>query len=278
MPASRIRKRKRKHKHLWSDTPHIINNGKTVIIDSQSALDRLIGGRTGTVEIENLELRYSCVHMAFKNIERLTFKNCLVNPVFSSPLSIEGKLDVVFRKEAKGLLECDSAAAQWKLDTFQLKEGGKRIVAMFSRTERGKDFAAFDTAENCVRKSIMSGTLKHRIQGICEKNLIVFRTVNPKNTSNTCHLCGNDKHLKDSESKKLISGGMKWRELVDYDLDGNWSIMVRSIPEFHRFAHKYSMPVISGYDTDAMHTQAEKAISITLSAMNIPRKLTEIIC
>jgi hypothetical protein len=72
------------------------------------------------------------------------------------------------------------------------------------------------TAENCIRKSIMSGTLKHRIQGICEKNLIVFRTVNPKNTSNTCHLCGNDKHLKDSESKKLISGGMKWRELVDY--------------------------------------------------------------
>ena len=122
----------------------------------------------------------------------------------------------VTRKEAKGLLECDSAAAQWKLDTFQLKEGGKRIVAMFSRTERGKDFAAFDTAENCIRKSIMSGTLKHRIQGICEKNLIVFRTVNPKNTSNTCHLCGNDKHLKDSESKKLISGGMKWRELVDY--------------------------------------------------------------
>ena len=96
MPASRIRKRKRKHKHLWSDTPHIINNGKTVIIDSQSALDRLISGRTGTVEIENLELRYSCVHMAFKNIERLTFKNCLFNPPFSSPLSIEGKLDVVF--------------------------------------------------------------------------------------------------------------------------------------------------------------------------------------
>lgn len=96
MPASRIRKRKRKRKHLWSDAPHIVNNGKTLVIETQSALDRLINGRTGTVEIENLELRYSCEHMAFKNIERLTFKNCLFNPVFSSPLPIEGKLDVVF--------------------------------------------------------------------------------------------------------------------------------------------------------------------------------------
>lgn len=76
---------------------------------------------------------------------------------------------------------------------------------------------------------------------------------------------------------KSESDGNRIKDRFD-DLDGNWSIMVRSIPEFHRFAHKYSMPVISGYDTDAMHTQAEKAISITLSAMNIPRKLTEIIC
>jgi hypothetical protein len=76
---------------------------------------------------------------------------------------------------------------------------------------------------------------------------------------------------------KSENDGNRIKDRFD-DLNGNWNIMVMSIPEFQRFAHKNRTPVISGYDTDAMRTQSEKAISITLSAMNIPRKLTEIIC
>lgn len=76
---------------------------------------------------------------------------------------------------------------------------------------------------------------------------------------------------------KSETDGNRIKDRFD-DLNGNWNIVVMPIPEFQRFAHKKRIPVISGYNTDAMRTQSEKAISITLSAMNIPRRLTEIIC